>query len=99
METDRPRYLAMNSAGIADHEIAGSRYVQALRKSGKRLWLSFDEWKVWYRARRATPKGTRAFGELLRNVYNLEDACSSRLVNRCSAIATCSRRVPRTTVK
>ena len=34
------------------HEIAAvCDYVQALRKSPKRLWLSFDEWNVWYRAR------------------------------------------------
>jgi alpha-L-arabinofuranosidase len=34
--------------------------VQALRKSSKRLWLSFDEWNVWYRARqRAAVDGGR----------------------------------------
>ena len=34
------------------HEVAAvCDYVQALRRSSKRIWLSFDEWNVWYRAR------------------------------------------------
>jgi len=72
------RYLAMNldmdrqileSAAVCD-------YVQGLRRSSKRLWLSFDEWNVWYRARNGTAvNGNRAFApKLLEEVYNLEDA-------------------------
>jgi len=72
------RYLAMNLdmerqileiAAVCD-------YVQGLRKSQKRLWLSFDEWNVWYRARTgAHMDGKRAFApRLLEEVYNLEDA-------------------------
>ena len=72
------RYLAMNLdmerqileiAAVCD-------YVQGLRKSPKRLWLSFDEWNVWYRARTsAHMDGNRAFApRLLEEVYNLEDA-------------------------
>ena len=72
------RYLAMNLdmerqileiAAVCD-------YVQGLRKSPKRLWLSFDEWNVWYRARTgAHVDGKRAFApKLLEEVYNLEDA-------------------------
>ena len=51
-------------------------YVQGLQKSPKRLWLSFDEWNVWYRARSgAAVDGNRAFApKLLEEVYNLEDA-------------------------
>jgi alpha-N-arabinofuranosidase len=51
-------------------------YVQALRRSSKRLWLSFDEWNVWYRARSGPAvDGRRAFApRLLEEVYNLEDA-------------------------
>ena len=42
-------------------------------KSSKRLWLSFDEWNVWYRARGGN--GNRAVApHLLEEVYNLEDA-------------------------
>jgi alpha-N-arabinofuranosidase len=51
-------------------------YVQAIRKSPKRLWLSFDEWNVWYRARGGLfANGQRTFApRLLEEVYNLEDA-------------------------
>ena len=50
------RYLAMNlDMEQQIREIAAvCDYVQALRKSSKRLWLSFDEWNVWYRARSGT---------------------------------------------
>src|SRR5947207_11556914 len=51
-------------------------YVQGLQRSSKRLWLSFDEWNVWYRARGAefsNGHGTAA-PRLLEEVYNLEDA-------------------------
>ena len=50
--------------------------MQGLRKSPKRLWLSFDEWNVWYRARGGDfADGKRAFApKLLEEVYNLEDA-------------------------
>src|SRR6185503_12915518 len=76
---NRPqRYLAMNlDMDRQIHEIAAvCDYVQALRKSGKRLWLSFDEWNVWYRARSGNAtNGQRAFApKLLEEVYNLEDA-------------------------
>src|SRR6187455_1809050 len=72
------RYLAMNlDMERQIHEIAAvCDYVQALRKSSKRLWLSFDEWNVWYRARSgAAVDGRRAHApRLLEEVYNLEDA-------------------------
>src|SRR6185312_10132078 len=47
-----------------------------LYKSPKRLWLSFDEWNVWYRARSGDAvNGRRTFApKLLEEVYNLEDA-------------------------
>ena len=47
------RYLAMNlDMDRQIHEVAAvCDYVQGLRRSSKRLWLSFDEWNVWYRAR------------------------------------------------
>src|SRR5262245_65870617 len=51
-------------------------YVQGVKKSPKRLWLSFDEWNVWYRARGGRfANGQRKFAPpLLEEVYNLEDA-------------------------
>ncbi len=72
------RYLAMNlDMERQIREIAAvCDYVQGLQKSRKRLWLSFDEWNVWYRARDAKARdGHRAFApHLLEEVYNLEDA-------------------------
>ncbi|HWA25060.1 MAG TPA: alpha-L-arabinofuranosidase C-terminal domain-containing protein [Lacunisphaera sp.] len=75
---DSARFLAMNlDMERQIHEIgAVCDYVQALQRSPKRLWLSFDEWNVWYRARGgrfANGQGTFA-PHLLEEVYNLEDA-------------------------
>lgn len=75
---DSARYLAMNLdmerqiqevAAVCDH-------VQHLLRSRKRLWLSFDEWNVWYRARTEDHMdGQQQFApRLLEEVYNLEDA-------------------------
>jgi alpha-L-arabinofuranosidase len=75
---DSSRYLAMNlDMERQIHEVgAVCDYVQGLQKSSKRLWLSFDEWNVWYRARDAKARdGKRTFApHLLEEVYNLEDA-------------------------
>ena len=72
------RYLAQNlDMERQIHEIAAvCDYVQGLRKSPKRLWLSFDEWNVWYRARGGVfADGKRGYApKLLEEVYNLEDA-------------------------
>jgi alpha-N-arabinofuranosidase len=72
------RYLAMNlDMERQIREIAAvCDYVQGVRKSPKRLWLSFDEWNVWYRARGGRfADGNRGFApKLLEEVYNLEDA-------------------------
>ena len=60
------------------HEVAAvCDYVQGLQRSSKRLWLSFDEWNVWYRARGGDRRATAAAPlapQLLEEVYNLEDA-------------------------
>ena len=50
--------------------------VQGHKRSQKQLWLSFDEWNVWYRARdRAAMDGDRKFApHSLEEIYNLEDA-------------------------
>jgi alpha-N-arabinofuranosidase len=72
------RYLAMNlDMERQIHEIAAvCDYVQGLQKSPKQLWLSFDEWNIWYRARDAQARdGRKTFApHLLEEVYNLEDA-------------------------
>jgi alpha-N-arabinofuranosidase len=75
---DAQRYVAMNLD--MERQIleigAVCDYVQALQNSPKRLWLSFDEWNVWYRARGGRfANGNRTFApHLLEEVYNLEDA-------------------------
>jgi len=72
------RYLAMNlDMERQIREVAAvCDYVQGVLKSPKRLWLSFDEWNVWYRAfGPAFWDGKRTFApKLLEEVYNLEDA-------------------------
>ena len=72
------RFLAMNlDMERQIHEIAATcDYVQGTLRSPKRLWLSFDEWNIWYRARSLPFRdGKRQFApRLLEEVYNLEDA-------------------------
>jgi alpha-N-arabinofuranosidase len=75
---DSQVYLAMNLAMDRQiREIASvCDTVRALKRSGKELFLSFDEWNVWYRARGgdfADGHGTKA-PHLLEEPYNLEDA-------------------------
>lgn len=52
--------------------------VQASKRMKKRVYLSFDEWNVWYRARGAASGSEDGRGKfaphLLEEVYNLEDA-------------------------
>ncbi len=75
---DTRNYLAITNA--IDRQIeaidAVARAAQAKRKSAKRIFLSFDEWNVWYKT--FSVAGTRAGGEfpahLIEEVYNLEDA-------------------------
>jgi len=75
---DVSRYLAMNlDMEKQIHEVSAvCDYVQGLKRSPKRLWLSFDEWNVWYRARSGKfTNGERQFApHLLEEEYNLEDA-------------------------
>ena len=79
-ETNRnsQTYMAMNLA--MDRQIreitAVCDTVRGQKRSGKQLWLSFDEWNVWYRARDGDfADGHRApHPHLLEEPYNLEDA-------------------------
>ena len=76
--SDSSRYLAMNLDMERQIQEIGAvcDYVQGVLKSPKRLWLSFDEWNVWYRARggRFSNGQRKAAPPLLEEVYNLEDA-------------------------
>ena len=72
---DDARFLA-SSAEIErqiEDVIAVCDYVRGRKKSSKRLWLSFDEWNVWYRQTGGDGHGQRA-PHLLEEVYDLRDA-------------------------
>ena len=51
-------------------------YVRGVKKSSKRVYLSFDEWNVWYRARGGDHEDGHwsEAPHLLEEIYNLEDA-------------------------
>jgi alpha-N-arabinofuranosidase len=72
------KYLAMNltmERQIAE-TVAVCDLVRGHKRSPKKLWLSFDEWNVWYRARSgdAVDGHKREAPHLLEEPYNLEDA-------------------------
>jgi alpha-L-arabinofuranosidase len=72
------KFVALNLT--MDRQIAESLAVCDLvrghKRSPKKLWLSFDEWNVWYRQRSgAAVDGNRQEApHLLEEIYNLEDA-------------------------
>jgi len=75
---DSTKYLALNllmERQIAE-TVAVCDLVRGHKRSPKKLWLSFDEWNVWYR----TTTGDAVDGRkqeaphLLEEAYNLEDA-------------------------
>ncbi len=75
---DSSKYLAMNLSmerQIAE-TVAVCDLVRGHKRSPKKLWLSFDEWNVWYRANSGDAvDGHRTEApHLLEEVYNLEDA-------------------------
>jgi alpha-N-arabinofuranosidase len=75
---DSAKYLAMNLS--MERQIAETAavcdMVRGHKRSPKKLWLSFDEWNVWYRARTgdAVDGHRKEAPPLLEEVYNLEDA-------------------------
>ena len=75
---DSTKYMALNLS--MDRQIAQIEavcdYVQGRMHSPKKLWLSFDEWNVWYRERSgpAVNGGGKVAPHLLEEIYNLEDA-------------------------
>src|SRR5438046_6607674 len=75
---DSSKCLAMNLSMEQQIEetIAVCDLVRGQKRSPNKLWLSFDEWNVWYRARSgdATNGHRQEAPHLLEEVYNLEDA-------------------------
>jgi alpha-L-arabinofuranosidase len=75
---DSSKYLALNLAMDRQIEeiVDVCDMVRGIKHTNKRLWLSFDEWNVWYRARGpAADNGQRQEApHLLEEHYNLEDA-------------------------
>jgi len=74
-KNDTASYLAL-SADLEDYvdTLAGVlRYVKAKRRSKHDVYLSWDEWNVWYKDRSSDGNWTEA-PHLSEEVYNLEDA-------------------------
>ena len=75
---DSSKFLALNLSmeRQIDEVAAVCDMVRGHKRSPKKLWLSFDEWNVWYRARTGDAvNGHRQNApHLLEEVYNLEDA-------------------------
>jgi alpha-N-arabinofuranosidase len=75
---DSGKYLALNLTMDRQIEetLAVCDLVRGHKRSTKQLWLSFDEWNVWYRAR--TPDVMNGHRQeaphSLEEIYNLEDA-------------------------
>lgn len=75
---DTAKYLALNLSmerQIAE-TVAVCDLVRGHKRSPKKLWLSFDEWNVWYRTTRgdAVDGHRQEAPHLLEEIYNLEDA-------------------------
>ena len=75
---DTPWFLAegVEIDRVLDDYAGLLAYVRGMKKSKKRVYVSFDEWNVWYRARDGEHhdgKWTEA-PHLLEEQYNMEDA-------------------------
>lgn len=77
-EQDTPNYLAhsLDMDDFIKTVISVCDYVKAKKRSKKTVYLSFDEWNVWYHsneADRAIPRWSFA-PPRLEDIYNMEDA-------------------------
>ncbi len=72
---DTASYLAqaLQFESHIDTLAATLRYVKAKRRSKHDVYLSWDEWNVWYKAQEMDGRWTQA-PHLIEEVYNLEDA-------------------------
>jgi alpha-L-arabinofuranosidase len=75
---DSSKFVAMNLSMEKQigETLAVCDLVQGHKRSPKKLWLSFDEWNVWYRARHGEAENGKhqEAPHLLEEMYNLEDA-------------------------
>jgi len=75
---DSAKYMTLNLSFEQQIEdiIGVCDYVQGRMRSKKRLWLSFDEWNVWYRKRLGSDVDghKQPAPHLLEEIYNLEYA-------------------------
>ena len=75
---DSEKFVALNLTmdRQIDETLAVCDLIRGHKRSPKKLWLSFDEWNVWYRARSgdAVNGHREAAPHLLEEPYNLEDA-------------------------
>ncbi len=78
LENDSPSYLALSAAfeDYVETVTAVLRYVRAKTRSKHDVYLSWDEWNVWYKANELSDKRGRwtEAPHLIEEVYNLEDA-------------------------
>lgn len=78
LEDDTPSYLSLSAAfeDYVDTVAAVLRYVKAKTRSKHDVYLSWDEWNVWYKARELSDRrgGWTEAPHLIEEVYNLEDA-------------------------
>jgi alpha-L-arabinofuranosidase len=76
--SDSSKYMAINLTldQQIEETLAVCDMVRGHKRSKKQLWLSFDEWNVWYRQRSGDAvDGHRTEApHLLEEIYNLEDA-------------------------
>ncbi len=77
-DDDTDSFLALSTEFESYVDTLGGvlRYVKAKRRSKRDVFLSWDEWNVWYRARsgKAVAASWAEAPHLLEEVYNLEDA-------------------------
>jgi alpha-L-arabinofuranosidase len=76
--SESSKFVAMNLSmeKQIQETLAVCDLVRGHKRSPKQLWLSFDEWNVWYRARSGDAMNghEHTAPHLLEEVYNLEDA-------------------------
>jgi alpha-N-arabinofuranosidase len=77
-ENDTANYLAksMNMDSFITSIVSICDYIKAKKRSKKTIYLSFDEWNVWYHSREKDSKrdSWAVAPPILEDVYNFEDA-------------------------